>query len=123
MKTIRWGDDDKISDELQGAEIDVTVSDESFDYEYGSQVGVHRQYGYHVDGDDVIFRVASGEDEWEPEPEYNFKRTIGGCDGAHSGRCRKYCAEHEVEVTWRMVSFSEPDQNGYRLLTYGLRSV
>lgn len=82
----------------------LSIADESFDHEFGTE----RQYGVSYDGPPELHYIILHPADL---PDH-FRRTFrfGGCDGEHRGRCRLHCREVEAEFFFTVSQ--EPHELG-----------
>lgn len=87
-------DFDELQDRVREAvrEGGFSIVDQGFNHAFGT----HHQWGAEWQGSDLEFVVLVPE-KGDDEP-FTIKRTVGGCDGEHRGRCKPCCEEYEVEL-------------------------
>jgi len=92
-----------------------TISDDSFDYEYGDARGTCEQH--HAELDQVVLRVEYPDDCEVVPFRCDGTYKAGGCSGEHRGRCESCCTE--VEIGFRLqLDDIERKENGKWLATY-----
>jgi len=103
-----------------------TVEDQGVGaYEFWGARGTDVQWVAFLEGDrEVSFDVTElgmGEDSFI-QVQGKRSLTFGGCDGEHSGRCKRHCVEWEAEYVYRLVKVeyvNKHDNNGTRtIVTY-----